>query len=143
MASRSSPTGSVFLGDIDLTSFGPHYGDLSSSLDDLFTSIGRLRDVEARWYGTSYQVGVLDDPQAFLGALDRFARGGRPQGRDTAAAAAAATDAGLRRHYRLVYRPLVGLPFVEAVERRTALLHLERLARRGLVVPADGGYVAV
>jgi hypothetical protein len=43
----------------------------------------------------------------------------------------------------LVYRPLVRLPFVEAVERRTALLHLERLARHSLVVRADDGYVAV
>jgi hypothetical protein len=42
-----------------------------------------------------------------------------------------------------VYRPHVHLPFTEAVERRTALLHLERLGRHGLVVSTDGGYVAV
>ena len=45
--------------------------------------------------------------------------------------------------HRLVYRPHVQLPFADAVERRTALVHLERLARRGLVVPTEGGYVAV
>ncbi len=45
--------------------------------------------------------------------------------------------------HRLVYRPHVELPFVEAVERRTASLHLERLERHGLVVPTDGGYLAV
>ena len=132
------PDGFLFVGDIDLTSFGPYYGDLSSSLDDLLTSMGRLRDVEARWYGTSHQVGVLDDRQAFLAALDRFA------------AVVDRRDETLRQPrtladvvaQRLVYRPHVRLPFVEAVERRTALLHLERLTRHGLVVPADGGYVA-
>ena len=137
------PDGFFFLGDIDLTSFGPYYGDLSSSLDDFLTSIGRLRDVDARWYGTSHQVGVLDDRQAFLDALDRFA------------AVVDRRDETLLRllrqprtladvvAHRLVYRPHVELPFVEAVERRTASLHLERLERHGLVVPTDGGYLAV
>jgi hypothetical protein len=45
--------------------------------------------------------------------------------------------------HRLVYRPHVQLPFTEAVERRTALVHLERLGRHGLVVSTGGGYVAV
>jgi glyoxylase-like metal-dependent hydrolase (beta-lactamase superfamily II) len=137
------PDGFLFTGDIDLTSFGPYYGDLSSNLDDLLTSIGRLRDVAARWYGTSHQVGVLDDRQAFLAALDRFAA--VVDRRDETLLQLLRqprTLADVVAH-RLVYRPHVRLPFVEAVERRTALLHLERLARHGLVVPADGGYVAV
>ena len=139
VASWSSPTGSAFLGDIDLTSFGPYYGDLSSSLDDLLTSIGRLRDVEARWYGTAHRVGALDDRQAFLAALDRFAA--VVDRRDETLLQQPRTLADVVAH-RLVYRPHVRLPFVEAVERRTALLHLERLARHSLVVPADDGYVA-
>ena len=137
------PDGFFFLGDIDLTSFGPYYGDLSSSLDDLLTSIGRLRDVEARWYGTAHQVGVLDDRQAFLAALDRFAA--VVDRRDETLLQLLRqprTLADVVAH-RLVYRPHVELPFVEAVERRTASLHLERLERHGLVVPTDGGYLAV
>jgi glyoxylase-like metal-dependent hydrolase (beta-lactamase superfamily II) len=137
------PDGFLFLGDIDLTSFGPYYGDLSSSLDDFVTSIGRLRNLDARWYGTSHHAGVLDDRQAFLNALDRFAA--VIDRRDD-------TLLGLLRQprtvedvvaHRLVYRPHVRLPFAGAVERRTAALHLERLVRHGLVVPVDGGYLAV
>jgi glyoxylase-like metal-dependent hydrolase (beta-lactamase superfamily II) len=45
--------------------------------------------------------------------------------------------------HRLVYRPHVRSPLVEAVERRTALLHLDRLERVGLVVPTGNGYLAV
>jgi glyoxylase-like metal-dependent hydrolase (beta-lactamase superfamily II) len=137
------PDGFLFLGDIDLTSFGPYYGDLSSSLDDFVTSIGRLRDMDARWYGTSHHAGVLDDRQAFHAALERFAAVidrrddtllgllGRPRTLEDVVA------------HRLVYRPHVQVPFAEAVERRTALLHLERLTRLGLVVLTDGGYLAV
>jgi glyoxylase-like metal-dependent hydrolase (beta-lactamase superfamily II) len=137
------PDGFLFIGDIDLTSFGPYYGDLSSSLDDFVTSIARLRDMDARWYGTSHHAGVVDDRQAFLRALDRFAA--VIERRDD-------TLLGLLRQprtleevvaHRLVYRPHVQVPFAEAVERRTALLHLDRLGRRGLVASVEGRYLAV
>jgi glyoxylase-like metal-dependent hydrolase (beta-lactamase superfamily II) len=137
------PDGFLFVGDIDLTSFGPYYGDLSSSLDDFVMSIERLRGMDARWYGTSHHVGVLEGRQAFLAALDRFAA--VIDRRD-------ATVLQLLRRprtledvvaHRLVYRPHVQSPLVEAVERRTASLHLQRLERQGLVVPTDDGYVAV
>ena len=86
---------------------------------------------------------MLDDRRAFLGALDRFAAVidrrdetllqllRRPRTLEDVVA------------HRLVYRPHVRLPFADAVERRTALLHLERLGRHGLVVHTDGGYLAV
>jgi hypothetical protein len=38
---------------------------------------------------------------------------------------------------------LIRLPFADAVDRRTAPLHLERLRHHGLVAHADGGYLAV
>jgi glyoxylase-like metal-dependent hydrolase (beta-lactamase superfamily II) len=138
------PDGFLFSGDIDLTSFGPYYGDLSSDLDDFVSSIERLRDMDARWYGTSHHVGVLDDRRAFLTALDRFAA--VIDRRDE-------TLLNLLRRprtledvvgHRLVYRPHVQLPVADAVERRTALLHLARLGRHGLVAPTDDGcFVAV
>ena len=137
------PDGFLFLGDIDLTSFVPYYGDLSSSLEDFEASITRLREVEARWFGTSHQVGVIDDRRTFLDALDRFAA--VIHRRDETLLhllRQPRTLAGVVAH-RLVYRPHVRLPFVEAVERRTALLHLERLERHGLVVSTDDGYLAV
>ena len=137
------PDGFLFVGDIDLTSFGPYYGDLSSSLEDFEASITRLREVEARWFGTSHQVGVIDDRRTFLDALDRFAA--VIHRRDETLLhllRQPRTLADVVAH-RLVYRPHVRLPFVEAVERRTALLHLERLERHGLVVSTDDGYLAV
>jgi glyoxylase-like metal-dependent hydrolase (beta-lactamase superfamily II) len=137
------PDGFLFLGDVDLTSFGPYYGDLSSSLEDFEASIARLRDVEARWYGTSHQVGVLEGRPAFLAALDRFAAVIRR--RDDALLELLRQPRTLEDvvAHRLVYRPHVRSPLVEAVERRTAVLHLERLGRLGAVVATDDGYLAV
>jgi|1186.fasta_scaffold271038_1 glyoxylase-like metal-dependent hydrolase (beta-lactamase superfamily II) len=137
------PDGFLFLGDIDLTSFGPYYGDLSSDLDDFVGSIQRLRDVDVRWYGTSHHMGVLDDRQAFLRALDRFAA--VIDRRDDTLLQLLRQPRTLEDvvAHRLVYRPHVQLPFVEAVERRTATQHLERLGRLGLVTSTDDGYLAV
>lgn len=137
------PDGFLFLGDVDLTSFGPYYGDLSSSPDAFVASIERLRGMDARWYGTSYHVGVLDDRQAFLDALDRFAA--VIDRRDETLLQLLRQPRTLKDvvAHRLVYRPHVQLPFTEAIERRTALLHLERLERHGRVVATGDGYLAV
>ncbi|WP_222270737.1 MBL fold metallo-hydrolase [Modestobacter marinus] len=137
------PDGFLFLGDIDLTSFGPYYGDLSSSLEDFVTSLERLRDMDARWFGTAHHVGVLDDRRQFLDALDRFAA--VIDRRDETLLHLLREPRALADvvAHRLVYRPHVQQPFAEAVERRTAVLHLDRLERQGLVVPTPDGYVAV
>ena len=137
------PDGFLFIGDIDLTSFGPYYGDLSSSLEDFEASIGRLREVEARWFGTSHQAGVVEGRDAFLAALDRFTAVIRR--RDETLLRLLRQPRTLEDvvAHRLVYRPHVQLPFAEAVEHRTALLHLDRLARRGLVASVEGRYLAV
>ena len=132
------PDGFLFVGDIDLTGFGPYYGDVSSDLDALEASFDRLRGIEARWYGTAHQRGVVEGREAFLTALDGFA--GVVARRDETLLGLLAerprTVAEIAAH-RLVYRPHVELPFVPTVERRTAEQHLARLERAG-VVRAEG-----
>ena len=133
------PDGFLFIGDIDLTGFGPYYGDVSSDLDALEASFDRLRGIEARWYGTAHQRGVVEGREAFLAALDTYA--GVVARRDETLLGLLAerprTVAEVVEH-RLVYRPHVQLPFVPTVERRTAEQHLARLERAG-VVRAEGG----
>ena len=41
--------GVFFLSDIDLTGFGPYYGDAWSDLEDFEASLRRIRDEEADW----------------------------------------------------------------------------------------------
>jgi glyoxylase-like metal-dependent hydrolase (beta-lactamase superfamily II) len=135
------PDGFLFLGDIDLTSFGPYYGDLGSDLDAFEATLTRLRDVEARWYGTGHQAGVVEGAVAFRERLARFAA--VIARRDDAllellAQPRTLADLAARP---LVYRPHVQLPFVAAAELRTVRLHLTRLVARGQVVEVGGRYV--
>ena len=67
------PDDVLYLGDIDLSSFGPYYGDAWSDLEDFEKSLARVRAIEARWYATFHHIGVLEGRAAFVERLDRFA----------------------------------------------------------------------
>jgi glyoxylase-like metal-dependent hydrolase (beta-lactamase superfamily II) len=137
------PDGFLFLGDIDLTSFGPYYGDLSSDLDAFEQSLARLRDVEARWYGTAHQRGVIEGQAEFLERLTGFSAVIRSRDQALLAMLTQPLSKAEVAAHRLVYRPDARLPFVEAVELRTAQLHLDRLVRSGSVHHEDGRFQAI
>ncbi|MFW0785078.1 MBL fold metallo-hydrolase [Gordonia sp. CPCC 206044] len=133
------PTGFFYIADIDLTSFGPMYGDVGSSLDDYLTSIDRVREVDARWYGTFHQKGVIAGAGELRRRLDDYAAViHRRDERLLALLDRPRTIADIVAH-RLVYRPHVDLGFVDQVETRTAELHLRRLIRHGQVIGTDDG----
>ncbi|MFH2130875.1 MAG: MBL fold metallo-hydrolase [bacterium] len=53
----------LFLGDTDLTPFGPWYGDLYSDIDEIYRTVDRLRNIPARIWLTSHEQGVFEsDP---------------------------------------------------------------------------------
>ena len=127
------PEGVLFLGDIDLTGFGPYYGDAWSDLADFERSLARVREIEARVWVSFHHAGVIEDRATFLAKLDRFAA--RIAEREAALLAFLAeprTMEELIRH-RFLYPPHAQLSFVDAVERRTIQQHLDRLAAGGRV----------
>lgn len=67
------PGGIAFIGDIDLSSFGPYYGDATSSLADFRRTLTRLRDLPARCWITSHHKGVVRERAQFLPMLEAFA----------------------------------------------------------------------
>ncbi|MEU6661943.1 MBL fold metallo-hydrolase [Streptomyces sp. NPDC046821] len=133
------PDGFLFVADIDLTGFGPYYGDVGSSLEDFEESMRRCRDIDARWYGTSHQKGVIDGGAEFRERLDGFA--GVVERRDAALLALLDEPLTLAQiaERRLVYRPHVEGAHVDPVERRTARQHVDRLMRAGLVAEVEAG----
>jgi glyoxylase-like metal-dependent hydrolase (beta-lactamase superfamily II) len=50
----------LFLGDYDLTSFGPWYGDVYSSIEQTIQSIRKLKSIPARRWITSHNTGVFE-----------------------------------------------------------------------------------
>jgi glyoxylase-like metal-dependent hydrolase (beta-lactamase superfamily II) len=68
------PEGVAFIGDIDLTGFGPYYGDASSSLSDFRQSLKRVADIPAKVWVTSHHRGVYTDREKFLHDLAAYTR---------------------------------------------------------------------
>jgi glyoxylase-like metal-dependent hydrolase (beta-lactamase superfamily II) len=132
------PDDVFYLGDIDLSSFGPYYGDAWSSLEDFERTLRLVRGIAARWYATFHHVGVLDGRAAFLERLDRFAAViAAREARLLAFLAEPHTLEEIAAH-RFVYRPGDAVGFAAPVERRSMGQHLERLVAAGRVERLEG-----
>ena len=68
------PEGVAFIGDIDLTGFGPYYGDASSSLSDFRQTLKRVADIPAKVWVTSHHRGVYTDREHFLRDLAAYTK---------------------------------------------------------------------
>ena len=133
--------GLAFIGDFDLSSFGPYYGDATSSLADFRRSLAQLPQIEARTWVTSHHRGVVTDRAQFLDLVARFA---------------AQIDArsekllGFLRERphtldelvgrRLLYPAAADAPFVDEAERRTLQQHLDELLAAGRVRREGAAY---
>ncbi len=51
----------LFLGDYDLTSFGPWYGDVASSIDETIKSIRRLKGIPAKKWIACHEDGLFEE----------------------------------------------------------------------------------
>lgn len=133
------PGGIAFIGDIDLSSFGPYYGDATSSLVEFRRTLLAVKDVPANVWITSHHKGVITERATFLSLLDAFA--GRLDAREQAIADCLrrqpATLAELVAHRFLYPKDLDDL-YYEDAERRTIEQHLEALAAAGRAVLEDG-----
>jgi len=128
-----------FLSDIDLTGFGPYYGDVWSDLDDFEDSLHKVRGEQARYYVTFHHKGIIEGRARFLEMLDDFtAVIGRRHEAMLAFLAEPRTLDDMVAH-RFIYRPGVETTIVDAVERRSADLHVQRMLRRGEAAEIEPG----
>lgn len=133
------PGAIAFIGDIDLSSFGPYYGDATSSLAEFRRTLEAVKDIPARVWITSHHKGVITERGTFLALLKAF--GGRLDAREEAIAE------HLRQHpstlaelvaHRFTYpKHLVDLWYDDA-ERRVIGQHLMELAVAGRAVEEGG-----
>jgi glyoxylase-like metal-dependent hydrolase (beta-lactamase superfamily II) len=128
-----------FLSDIDLSGFGPYYGDAWSSLDQFEASLAKARAVDARWYVTFHHKGIIEGRTRFVEMIDAFAAVIDRRHREMLAFLAEPRTLQELVDHRFLYRPHVEGPYVDGAERRTASLHLERMLARGEAVEAEPG----
>lgn len=138
------PEGVFFIGDIDLSSFGPYYGDATSSLEAFRRTLVRIAEVPATAWVTSHHKGVVTERATFVALVAAFAR--RIEERE------AAIEARLRERpatleelvaHRFLYPRGYEELWVEDAERRTIAQHLAALEARGRVREAQGRYHAL
>lgn len=130
--------GLLYLGDIDLSSFGPYYGDAWSNLGDFETSIERVRNVQAHWYATFHHIGVVDRA-TFLERLAKFEAVIASRESRLLEYLAEPHDLHEVAEHRFVYRPSDAVAFAYGVEKRSMEQHLERLLAAGRVREVEPG----
>lgn len=126
----------LFLGDYDLTAFGPWYGDTGSDIDATIASVNKLRSIDARLWIASHGKGMFESVpadlwDAFVGVIDQ-----RDQKLlDFLSQPRTMTDVV---EARIVYRKKrEPKEFYDFGERAIMGKHLERLMRLGIVA-SDG-----
>jgi glyoxylase-like metal-dependent hydrolase (beta-lactamase superfamily II) len=131
--------GVFFLSDIDLTGFGPYYGDVWSDLEDFERSLEQVRHEHADYYVTFHHKGVIEGRDTFLQLLDEFhAVIGRRHKAMLAYLVEPRTIDEMVAH-RFIYRPHVDHVFADNVERRCAGMHLQRMLTRGEAIEVELG----
>lgn len=134
------PEGVLFLGDIDLTGFGPYYGDAWSDLDDFERSLQRVGAIDARVWVSFHHVAVVEDRAVFHDKLVRFAgKIDERQNRMLDFLSQPRTMAEMVTH-RFLYPSHATMSFIDAAEERTIRQHLDRLVRARVVEQDDGRY---
>jgi glyoxylase-like metal-dependent hydrolase (beta-lactamase superfamily II) len=132
------PEGVAFIGDIDLTGFGPYYGDATSSLAAFRSSLARLPEIPAKVWVTSHHRGVYTDRSAMLAALAAFcAKLDEREQRLLDLLAQQPRTLEQLVACRLMYPPDYEEIWVEDAERRSISQHLDELLASGAVVADD------
>ncbi|MQA11851.1 MAG: hypothetical protein GEU98_25550 [Pseudonocardiaceae bacterium] len=132
------PDNVLYLGDIDLSTFGPFYGDVTSCMAATRRSLETVREIDADRYVTFHHKGMVAEPVRFRDALDRHAAmierraaivvdlvAHRPRSADELVGTG------------VVFRPGTHPSYGHEAERRMCLRHLDELVAIGLVLPPD------
>lgn len=133
-------TGALFLGDYDLTSFGPWYGDSGSSIEETLRSIERLRGIDASLWIPGHGPGWIDAPPGPL--WDRYGEVVHERERKLLLFLAEPRSFREIVHARIVYgKPREPAEFYDYAEGALMGKHLARLADQGLVRESGGFYI--
>ncbi|MCO5397421.1 MBL fold metallo-hydrolase [Ralstonia soli] len=134
------PEGVAFIGDIDLTGFGPYYGDACSSLHDFRRSLVRLPEIPAKVWVTSHHRGIYTDREHFLRDLAAYtAKLDEREQRLLAMLRESPKTLAQLVEQRLLYPPGHEALWVVSAETRTISQHLAELLADGRVQVDEHG----
>jgi len=125
--------GVLFMGDLDLSSFGPYYGSRVADIDQTKESVRRLMQVPARVYITSHERGIVHGDitelaEAYISIIDE-----REQDLVEYLSEPRTFDEIIDQ-WIIYKKPRKPLEFYLFGERAMIKKHLEQLMKRGRVV---------
>jgi glyoxylase-like metal-dependent hydrolase (beta-lactamase superfamily II) len=129
---RIEPGSLLFLGDLDLSSFGPYYGDAWSDLGEFETTLQAATGFDAAHYLSGHHIGLIDPP-TYRDRLTRYAAKIREREHRLLDFLREPRTLDEIATHRFVYRPEDKVMNAEATERVMMGMHVERLVRRGAV----------
>jgi glyoxylase-like metal-dependent hydrolase (beta-lactamase superfamily II) len=134
------PQGIAFIGDFDLSSFGPYYGDATSSLADFRRSLRTLSELPAKVWITSHHKGAIGERAQFDALLRAFAaRIDEREARLLQMLASGPQCLDQLVAQRLLYPPEASDLWVGCAEARSIEQHLHELHTAGRVVLDEQG----
>jgi glyoxylase-like metal-dependent hydrolase (beta-lactamase superfamily II) len=130
----------LFLGDYDLTKFGPWYGDLHASIEETIQSVNYLRTIPAKVWLTCHETGVFEEEpgplwDAYLDVIQK-----REQ-KLLALLEEPRTFAQIVGAWIIYGKPREPKAFWELGERLLMRKHLEKLINEGAVIQKGERYM--
>lgn len=132
----------LFMGDYDLSRFGPWYGDRDSSIEETIGSIKRLQSVPARVWLTCHEDGIFESEPGeiwtdYLGIIDTR------EARLLELLESPHTMSEIVNTWIVYRKPREPEAFFAFAEEALMRKHVERLMKAKKVVAVDNGYVRV
>lgn len=131
----------IFLADVDLTPFGPWYGDAASDLEMYVKTLQDLQKTRAQTYLTAHEQGVFTWEEAQAG-LDYFLRVIEERDQQLLDLLKEPQTLEDLVHRRPIYRrPREPALVYDHIEAQMLSKHLDRLQKLGWVAVTAAGYV--
>ncbi len=131
----------LFIGDIDLTGFGPYYGDACSNLADFRRSLDAVARIPAKVWVTSHHRGIYTDREQFLHDLAIYtAKLTERESKLLTMLRSGPRTLSQLVEQRLLYPPGYDAAWVKGAERRTIGQHLAELLADGRLVQHEDRY---
>lgn len=132
----------LFLGDYDLTTFGPWYGDVYSSIEHTIESIRRLKNIPARRWIASHNAGLFEkNPGSLWSDYENVIY--QREERILNFLDKPKTLEQILSAWLIYGRPREPKEFFEFNERALAGKHLDYLERQGKIALNEGRYTRV
>ncbi len=124
----------AFIGDIDLTGFGPYYGDACSDLREFMATLEQIKALDADVWITYHHKGVIAESETFLRLLKRFQdKIAQREHRLLHLLHPAGATLEQLVEQRLLYPPDYHSDTAASIERKTIAEHLSVLMETGRV----------